>query len=842
MRLSNHARRVFVALLMLATAWLGLPGTAEAQRRRQPGPTLPQPVLQGVFPLGVTVGGAVDVTLRGSDLEGVTTLWFDHPGLTATHVKGLTFRIACAKETPQGLHDVRALSTYGISNPRAIAVDRRPEAVEVEPNNTPEQARPLAVNTSVSGELSAVDVDCFAISGKKGQRLLFDLQAERLDSRLDATLRLLDPAGRELAESRDAIGVDPFLDVTLPADGRYVVKVHDVTYRGSSDFQYRLTVTDGPHIDAIVPALARPGQTATFTLIGRNLGGTPAPELTVDGRPLERKSVTIAAPHRADLDPDAPTVGYVTSSASPRRGFEYALDTPSGPSNPVFIALTDDPIVIEREPNDDTSHAQEVTLPCDISGAFGAPGDFDVYRFRARKGDVWWVEASAERIGSPANPTVVIQRVNNGEATDLVIGEDMPDRGAPSRFPTSTGDTALRWQAPDDGLYQVVVSDLYGSQRGDARLAYRLNIRPERPDFYLFLLPDSPNQPDALTLNAGGRALAYVFAERSDGFAGPIRVEPAQLPAGVKCDPVAVARGQAVAPVVFEAAEGIAPVTGTVRLVGHSRFAEASDAAPAGPDLAHEAVGGVLIWPTEGDQPNAPGLARLTRGIPLKVVGPAPLVLSASPATRTVSPGSLLALELSVKRREGFTEAVAVTLVAPLPAQANPPTVTIAKGIDASTFAFTLPRTIDPGVYSLVLQGAGPYLFSKDPNAKSKPNVNLSEPSNPVTLVVRPALVNVSASLKGGAIKAGTSAEVEVTVNLKAGATGPVKVGLAAPKALKLSAEPVTVTPGKAAKLAVKAAAGSPVGPAVGVAVRVSVQAGGKPFEFDEPLNLTIVR
>ena len=57
---------------------------------------------------------------------------------------------------------------------------------------------------------------------------------------------LLTPAGTELAESRDVFGADPFLDVTLPADGRYVIKVHDATYAGSPDHVYRLTVHDGP--------------------------------------------------------------------------------------------------------------------------------------------------------------------------------------------------------------------------------------------------------------------------------------------------------------------------------------------------------------------------------------------------------------------------------------------------------------------------------------------------------------------------------------------------------------------------------------------------------------------
>ena len=138
----------------------------------------------------------------------------------------------------------------------------------------------------------------------------------------------------------------------------------------------------------------------------------------------------------------------------------------------------------------------------------------------------------------------------------------------------------MRWQVPDDGIYQVTINDLYASQRGDVRLAYRLTIRPERPDFHLFVLPDSPNQPDAVTLGAGGKALAYVLAVRTDGLASPIRVEAVDLPQGVRCDPVTIPSGQSLAPIVFEAAEDARPVVGTVRLLGRGRFGDRKENPP----------------------------------------------------------------------------------------------------------------------------------------------------------------------------------------------------------------------------------------------------------------------
>ncbi|MFO0911057.1 MAG: pre-peptidase [Isosphaeraceae bacterium] len=854
MNLTDRTRTAALIRLVGVVLLLALVRPAEAQRRRQQGNSLPQPGLQSILPLGVTIGGSTEITLRGTDLEGVSGLWFDHPGLSATLVKGTTFKVTCAPGTPPGLHDVRATSPYGISNPRVIVVSTHPEISEVEPNNTPDKATELPINASVSGELASLDVDCFAVTGKKGQRLLFDVQAERVDSRLDATLHLLDASGRELAESRDTLTADPFLDLTLPADGRYVVRLHDVTYRGSNDYTYRLNVTDGPYLDAIVPNVAHPGEAATFTLYGRNLGGTPVPGLSIEGRGLEKKTVTITPPRSLDLDPAYPSGESILSAAAPRRGFEYAIEGPSGRSNALFIALTNDPILVDTEPNDDTRQAQKVSLPCEISGSFGAPGDLDVFQFRARKGEIWWVEATAERIGSAADPMILIQRVNDkGETSDLSSAEDQPDRGGQVRFHTATVDAAVRWQVPEDGTYQVAVNDLYGSQRGDVRLAYRLAIRAERPDFHLFVLPDSATQPDALTIHAGGRAMGYVFALRSDGFTGPIRVEATELPAGVTMSPVVIPTGQSLAPLVFEATESAAPAAATIRLVGRARFGDRKEdlaqgfPATLGPDLTHPALGGGLIWPPEGNaqqQPNnTPARARLTRGFPLKITGPAPLTIQANPAVIRATPGSLLTLDVTVRRREGFAEAVALSQLAPLPSQSNPPTVTIAKEASTGQFAFTLPRSINKGVYPIVLQGTGPFPFSKDPKAKTKPNVTLTEPSNLVTLVIQDSPVNVSAKLVG-TLRPGGTAEVEVTVTPKnkSETPGPYTIQVVPPTSFKVTSTTATTPPETPVKVTLKAAPDSPVVAATPVAVRVNVTTKGTSFELNEPLNLAIVK
>lgn len=826
------------ALIAIAIGLLGAPAPAQAQ--------WPQARLNSLSRLGCRAGESVELTLNGTDLEGVHTLWFDRPGLRAVHLKGTTFRVDCAPGTPVGHHDLRAVGTYGLTNPRTFVVGDRPESVESEPNNTAGQANVLAVNSVVNGQVTATDVDLFVFEGKAGQRFLFELAAEQLESRLDATIHILDADGRELAESRDAQGVDPFLDFTLPADARYFVKVHDAIYGGSADHSYRLTVSDGPHLDAILPTVATPGVPTEFTLIGRNLGGTAAPDLRIDGQPLERKTVTIT-PASGEIDPLLSSLGYFPSQAAPRRGFEYALTLPSGTSNPRFIATATEPVVAETEPNDDGEHAQAVTIPCDISGVFSAPGDSDIYRFKARKGEVWWIEATAERLGSPADPSFSIQQVVDKAAPkDLGAAEDTADQGGGARFGSSSVDASLRWQVPEDGTYQVVVNDLYASQRGDPRLVYRLNIRPERPDFRLFVVPASATLVDALTVPAGGRASAYVLAWRTDGFAGAIHVEPRDLPAGVRCEPVTIAAGQTLAPIVFEAEDNAKPCVGTVQLVGRSRFGDrkeelryVSGATRLGPDIAHQALAGTMVWPPANPAvPMAP--ARVARGFVLAVVEARPLTLTASPASVIVAQGHQLNLDLAVARRSGFAEAVTVT-AADLPPNVVNGTATIAKTDSTGMLPLFVAKNVAPGEYTFLVRGAGPFPFSKDPNAKTKPNINLSEPSNAITLVVRAAPLVLTLNNKGGALKQGATLEVDVTVARQNGFADALTLTLVAPPALKLTAAPVTVAGGQtAAKLVVQAAADSPVGAAAAVAVRAVAPVRGESIEVDETLVLTV--
>ncbi len=448
-----------------------------------------------------------------------------------------------------------------------------------------------------------------------------------------------------------------------------------------------------------------------------------------------------------------------------------------------------------------------------------------------------------------ADPAILIQKVGGkGQPPqDLASGDDLPDAGALARFNTQSVDAAVRWQVPEDGLYQILVSDLYGSQRGDPRLTNRLLIRREQPDFSVVLLPNSPAGPDAVTIRAGGKTAAYVAVIRRDGFAGAIRVEPRSLPQGVSALPVTIGAGQPIAPIVFEAAEDAKTAVGIASVAGLSRFGDRKESleylagvSPQGPNFERMAIAGAMSWPPS---PTAPSVApaRVVNGFVVAVRGePAPLTLGATPDFVVLAQGRLQYLNMSVTRRAGFVEAVSVAAT-DLPPGVLALPVVIPKEAKSGLFPFFVGKTLAPGIYSFILRGTGAYAFNKDPKAKDKPNINLIEPSNPITVVIRPAPVNMTVDNKGGALKQGGSLSIEINVARQNGCTGPVSLALVSGAELKLFGEPVTLDAAQTqAKMVIRAAKDSPPGDAIPVVVRATAAIRGEVILTDEPVGVVI--
>src|SRR5262245_4460522 len=331
----KHGR--FAVALACALFCAGAPALAQ----------LPITQLTSVFPPGGKLGTAVEITIAGNDMDDVSQLVFNHPGLTAAAKMTPTsplvpaqsvpgqFTITIGDDVPPGVYEVRALGRFGLSNPRSFAVGSLNEISDSSGNSSADKALEVHAGATVSGRVDSSAFDFFRLNLKQGERVLIDVAAERIDSKLDGTLVLLGPQGRELARVTGGAGADPVLDFTAQAAGIYLLKLQDAIYGGGNDYFYRLSVSSAPYIDFIFPLSGPAGSNNQYTLYGRNLpGGQPAESLASGGLPLEKLTINVPLPADEAAQTRLALAGYSPLRRAWQDGIEFRLPTPSGVTNP----------------------------------------------------------------------------------------------------------------------------------------------------------------------------------------------------------------------------------------------------------------------------------------------------------------------------------------------------------------------------------------------------------------------------------------------------------------------------------------------------------------------------
>ena len=172
---------------------------------------------------------------------------------------GLTAELTIAPDAPIGLREVRIVGKHGTSTAWPFEVNQIPDVVETESNNTPEAATTIELPSLINGVINpGGDEDYYVFEGRQGQRCIFSVKAYRLNNIsqqfFNPTIAIFDAKGVEIARSNGFYSLDPLLDVTLPADGPYLLRIRDLLYRGNPDSVYRLTGGVLPYNTYLFPA------------------------------------------------------------------------------------------------------------------------------------------------------------------------------------------------------------------------------------------------------------------------------------------------------------------------------------------------------------------------------------------------------------------------------------------------------------------------------------------------------------------------------------------------------------------------------------------------------------
>ena len=819
--------------------------------QQQQAPPLPSPRLLTISPLGGKQGTTVEVTVTGNDLDEPTGLLFSVPGFKVEIAAGAAatpapmdpkkpapkpgkpapmaaatrFKVTIPAGAPVGIHDVRVINKWGVTNPRAFTVGDLNEVLEKEPNNDVPDAQRVELNSTVNGGIGApTDVDYYVFAGKKGQRVVASCRSSSIDSRLPAAMQLFTANGAALALNRQYERDDALLDATLPEDGDYVLRVFSFTYtQGGVEHFYRLTLSTAPWIDAIFPPVVQPGKPAEVTVYGRNLpGGQPDPNAVVEGRILEKLKVKVTVPAEVVARQQLNHLGHVQPSASSLDGFTFRLKGPTGHSNPYLLTVGQAPVVTDSGDNDTPEKAQQVALPCEIGGWIEKRSDKDWYSFTAKKGDAFSIEAFGDRLGMPMDLYYAIRREEGKHS----LGEfdENPLNLNATQFFTRTDDPARqRFVAPEDGRYHVMITSREASLQHGPRHLYRLRITPERPDFRLVLMPPMANTPEGTLVQRGGKTYFNVYVWRLDGFNGSIVLTAEGLPAGVTCAPQTLGAGLTQAALVLTAKPDAADWTGAITVRGTATI--------NGQKVTRDARAATISWPAAQGQV---ALSRLDRALVLAVRDKAPYEINATNDKFTVQLGEKVAVPLKIARywpdAKGQVQVTALGLPANVVVTTGNQPINLPAGKDDATVAIDVRPTAPPGVYTIVLRTTMVLPFNKDPKGKPA-NALAVQPSTPITLTILPKQVaTIGVTPAKPTVKPGQQVELVVNATRQFEFEGPFKVELIIPPTAKgLSAAAVTIPAGKnEAKLVLKADAAATPGNKPNLLLRATAQINEK--------------
>ncbi|MFP6763341.1 MAG: PPC domain-containing protein, partial [Planctomycetaceae bacterium] len=634
------------------------------------------PVLDSVFPPGGRAGTAVEVTIAGTALDGVSSLYCSCTGITCEKVEGQanTFALTIPAGTPVGQYDVCAVTRHGLSSPRVFVVGNRKEILENQADESQsDQPQVMPLDVTINGIIQKGDVDHYVFPARKGHRILLECSAERIDSNLHAMLEVLDSTGRRLAVNRGYFGIDPLIDFIPPADGSYTVRVYDLVYSGSRDHYYRLDIDTGPRAAFALPCVLQAGRINQVTVFGWNLD----PEQPGQSGLLDQMTVEINVPAMQE----ASSAGLrLQSNQISTDCLAYRI--PQGHA-PLLLALTDVPVVVELPNHSAPAAAQEMRIPSEIGGQLADSSEQDWYAFSARRGEVLWLEAFGERIGSPVDMDLTV--LDASGAVELVRFSDERFSLGGKQFPSSHSDPSGRFVVPDDGRYLVLVRTVTGGLDRDPRRVYRFSIRRQEPEIHLAVVPRS-GASSGINLEQRGRTLLDVLAFRDRGLTGAIRVSATGLPVGVECPDIWIGPGTDRAAVVLSAADQIRPVIGTLRFEAHPDNGQ-----------ARKASGGVVVRAGR-----AVGWSRLTDASVMSVAGEAQVRITATGhESRTHhlfgelhvrhAPGGILDVAVQVDRLDlGHQAAVKLTGVG-VPALMDNPTTWIPAGETKGYLSIYLP-------------------------------------------------------------------------------------------------------------------------------------------------------
>lgn len=587
-----------VALLLASAVF---PATAWAQAV-----CLPAPRLLTTMPMGGRVGTSVEITIAGANFEDADQLSFSHPGITAVRKMddagkpvANKYVVTIAADCPIGIHEARVMTRLGVSSSRVFNVGSLPEITQTAANASLETAVALPVNSVCNAVMTKQSVSFYSFEAKKDQRIVVDCAATGIDSKLKPVVIIADAEGADLLVERRGGA----LDFAVPETGKYIIKLHDLTFSGSAHHFYRLVVKEA----AANESVSRLPSTETVSSFSWPPTGVSDKAATSESEPnnehAQAQKITLPCDIAGSFFPAA---DVDTFEFQAKKGEVWWVEVASER----FGLQTDPSIVVQHVAVDGAT--EKLTDVVELSD-----------------------------IPSPVKVS------SNGYSYD----------GPP--YNAGSPDILGKVEIKEDGLHRLQLRDLFGGTRKDPRNVYRMIVRKAAPDFALvgwglhmnLRNGDRNALSKPIALRGGATIAIEVVVVRRDGFAGEIALAMDNLPDGVTAAGLKIPAGKSRG-IMLVTAEQNAPRG----LTSASFFGRATI---DGKEVTRPCRLASMAWPVPNAWSEIPS-PRLLADVPVSVSGSefAPITIaSTKDKTWEVTAGEKLTLPLIHSRRSEFSGA-----------------------------------------------------------------------------------------------------------------------------------------------------------------------------------------
>ncbi len=631
--------------------------------------TLPTPVLTSLYPLGGKPGSTVEISFKGADIDGAKSIllssihgaYLEVPIVQIPEKKGM-LAVKLPADVKSDLYDIRLVGRYGVSNPRVFQISPLTVVDSPGTNTKSDAAFKLSLGSAIHGVFKAGAPHWYSFGAKKGQRVLATFVGRDFDSRASLVGAVTDASGRELARLRGGL-----LDLRLPADGNYKLRVNDLMYGAGDEFGYRLSLITG----AVVWAASKD------TLYGWNLpGGQVVPGLRVNqGLPLERLKADAATSVR--LIAENPWRTFAISSEN------EVPETAPTTATPVQIGQT-------------------------FGGWFSARGTPRSFDLAFKSGDRFIIEVSSQQAGFSTDPSMVVESVKKDAAgvETLTAQAELNDPAATVQAPSvrvTQLDPSYAYEAKADGVFRVSISDPLNAANG-RRHPYMLRIIKPAEVKMDQAIAMHPTLPKAAAVGPYEMASSNVWRQGITAIevmlpgrntqSDPLEFTLSNPPPGVTVLGGFVGKGQ------------------TLGYIGLRASADAAAGAKVLSGINHTAF---LNWPIK-DSAREVIFTRIAGAPAVGVVAdqaPA-LIEQTTPGIPEVAVDGKLDIPLKVTRHPAFTDLLKLKVLGLTDVAKAPEATIAAKANDGKLTLDVKALKLAPGDYGFILQSPAKMSFRRN--------------------------------------------------------------------------------------------------------------------------------